>query len=782
MTNQNDVKSNPSDALFLKEIGEILETTRKPFVILEKNGTVLFANQRFYNSFDSSPDQIIGNDFFSVADREWDIATLRNLTEFVLPEKETIEDDYEINHTFPRFGRKILRINCRCFFLEGLGRQVLLLSIEDYTRRKLQEQALVASEERFRRLFETSHDGLLLVNKETGIIIEVNEALTELLGMSRDEVIGKQIQETGIVSHETDVPGLIEKLIDTGFYVFDNVLINLKTSLPFTAQVSLTNRSTVIQCNIRDISERISEKQLLQEAASEWQATFNTVPDLIAVLDREMRILRTNDAFKHFFSVTAGEIKDRYCYTFFAGQGTICADCPASATLRDLKIHTGVISHPHLGRKFQVTTAPILRDNRELFSLIHIARDITDLEELERQLRQAQKMESIGTLAGGIAHDFNNILAPILGYVEIALESVTPESPLKEDLKQVLLAANRAKELVNQILAFSRQSEGELKPLKIQFVLKEALKLLRSSIPANIEIKDNIDPNCTAIMADPTNIHQVLMNLCTNAYQAMLETGGIIRVSLADVVLGPQDLISKFELIPGPHVLLEVSDSGLGIPKEIIDKIFEPYFTTKSKGKGTGLGLAVVYGIVKTYKGAITVYSEPGKGTTFRVYLPAIGAQATTMQIEKSGPLPRGKERILLIDDEKMIVSMMEKMLSGLGYSISAFLSGEDALSAFRAQPHNYDLIITDMTMPKITGDKLAEEILSLDPEMPIILCTGFSHAVSKEKAQKIGIRKYLQKPVLKKDLALAVREVLDRKCNFRSNKANSADAKKPRG
>ena len=762
MADKNDVTSNQLEALFLKEIGKILETVRKPFLVLEKNGTVLFANQRFLDSYNITAEQIIGYDLFSIACREWDIVALRNLIKIVLAEKETIEDDYEIDYTFPRLGHKFLKVNCQCTSFEELDREVLLLSIEDYTKRKLQEQALVASEDRFRRLFETSHDGLLLVNKETGIINEVNAALTEILGVARDEIIGKQIQEAGIVSPQIDLPSLMEKLTATGFYAFDNVLINLKSSLPFPAQITFTDRSTVIQCNIRDISERILEKEVLQKTAKEWQTTFNAVPDLITVLDRDLHILRANDAFLRFFSLTAGELEGRYCYEVFEGLDTLCSGCPASATLRDLKLHSEVISHPGLGKKFQITTAPILGENKKLLSMILVARDITDIEELERQLRQAQKMEAIGTLAGGIAHDFNNILAPILGYVEISLESTVPGSQLSADLNQVLQATNRAKELVKQILTFSRQSEGELKPLKIQFVLKETLKLLRASIPANIEIKENIDPNCSAIMADPTHIHQVLMNLCTNSYQAMLETGGIIRVSLAEVVIGPHDHINKFELIFGPHVLLEVSDSGPGIHREIIDKIFEPYFTTKGKGKGTGLGLAVVYGIVKSYEGAITVYSEPGKGTSFRVYLPAIATEPVAMQIEKSDPLPRGKDRILLIDDEVMIISMMEKMLSGLGYSVSAFSSSEDALNAFRAQPDNYDLVITDMTMPKITGNKLAEEILSVRPEMPIILCTGFSHLVSKEKAQEIGIRRYLTKPVLKKDLAIAVREVLD--------------------
>jgi CheY-like chemotaxis protein len=253
------------------------------------------------------------------------------------------------------------------------------------------------------------------------------------------------------------------------------------------------------------------------------------------------------------------------------------------------------------------------------------------------------------------------------------------------------------------------------------------------------------------------------MNLCTNAYQAMLETGGTLTVSLAGVEIGQQD--TKFELMPGPHVMLEVCDSGPGIPKDIIDNIFEPYFTTKGKQKGTGLGLAVVHGIVRNYKGAVTVYSESGTGSVFRVYFPSIVAESVGEQpIRHTALLPGGKERVLLVDDEEMIVKMIEKMLSGLGYKVSPFSSCENALMAFRAQPDNYDLIITDMTMPKITGDKFAEEVLRVSPGMPIILCTGFSPMITKEKARELGIRKLLAKPILQRDLAIAVREVLDEK------------------
>jgi nitrogen-specific signal transduction histidine kinase/ActR/RegA family two-component response regulator len=395
--------------------------------------------------------------------------------------------------------------------------------------------------------------------------------------------------------------------------------------------------------------------------------------------------------------------------------------------------------------------------------MIHVAKDITDLQSLERQLQHAQKMEAIGTLAGGIAHDFNNILSPILGYVEMMMTKLPTENPLQRDLQQVYTSANRAKELVKQILTFSRQSESEVHPLNVLPVIKEALKLLRASIPSNIEIKEKIPSDCPPILADPTRIHQILMNLCTNAYQAMLETGGVLGVSLTSAEIGSLNLFNKYELNPGLHVILEVSDSGPGIPKDITEKIFDPYFTTKGKGEGTGLGLAVVHGIVKNYKGAITVYSEPGGGSVFRVYLPAITMDPTAKPLAtKALPLPVGTERILLVDDEKSIVEMEAELLRGLGYKVTEFTNSETALETFRINPNDFDLICTDMTMPKITGDLLTNEILRIRPKIPVILCTGFSELISEKTAVELGVKKYLTKPVSMKTFANSVRQVLD--------------------
>ncbi len=383
-------------------------------------------------------------------------------------------------------------------------------------------------------------------------------------------------------------------------------------------------------------------------------------------------------------------------------------------------------------------------------------------KELQAQLQQAQKMQAIGTLAGGIAHDFNNILFPIVGYTEMAMGDLSEESVTRRNLEEVLKAANRAKGLVRQILTFSRQSEQERKPLKIQPIIKEALKLLRASIPSTIEISQNIDKGCGAILADPIRIHQVMMNLCTNAYHAMREKGGVLGVTLAEVDIDSGDLGSNVDLKPGPYLRLTVSDTGHGIEHAEMERIFEPYFTTKGPGEGAGMGLAVVHGITRSHGGYITVYSEPGEGATFHVYLPRIDSSAIAPVTVSTEPTPNGKERILLTDDEEQIAHMVQQMLERLGYHVTARTSSVEALEAFRMQPEKFDLVITDQTMPNMTGAELAQKLMGIRPDIPIILCTGFSEVIPEEKARAMGFREYVMKPIVKSEMARIIRRVLD--------------------
>ncbi len=406
--------------------------------------------------------------------------------------------------------------------------------------------------------------------------------------------------------------------------------------------------------------------------------------------------------------------------------------------------------------------------NHTLFLQMSI-KDITrrKLEEarrkkLEEQLRQAQKMESIGTLAGGIAHDFNNILFPVMGFAEMVIDDLDQDSPFMQPMQEIFKGCTRAKELVEQILTFSRQADMEYKPLQIHLILKEILKLSRSTLPTTISIQQHIDKHAGMVMADPTQIHQVIMNLVTNAFHAMEEQGGVLNVKLNAVQLLSENLPGP-DLIPGWYVCLEIGDTGTGIAPELMEKIFDPYFTTKAKGKGTGLGLSVVHGIVKGYQGDILFDSVKGQGTVVKVYLPRFVAETQPPKEPQAPSDLTGKGHVLLVDDERPICLMIEQMLERLGYSVTSMTDSMDALTVFTTDPDQFDLVITDMTMPDLTGDKLAQEIRTMRPKIPIIMCTGFSEKVNKGDTDDIQVDAILLKPILKQDLAKAMLKVFKR-------------------
>jgi len=396
-----------------------------------------------------------------------------------------------------------------------------------------------------------------------------------------------------------------------------------------------------------------------------------------------------------------------------------------------------------------------------IFDLSEQKRAEADKAALETHLRRSQKMEALGTLAGGIAHDFNNILGAIIGYAELCyLDLDDPDHPFYQRLKSILHAANRAKELVAQILTFSRIQEHILTPVSIAPIVKEALKLLNASLPAHIELTQRI-ASYEQVLADPAQIHQVIMNLCTNAYHAMEEKGGLLTVSLCSVVLDRKTYISHANLPPGNYLELIVADTGTGMSAAVLEKIFDPYFTTKDKNKGTGLGLSVVHGIVKSYAGAITVNSTPGKGTSVHVLLPATDESA---EIKEGTPnrLPRGSEKIILVDDEKDLVDIGSQMLDKLGYDVTGVVGSLEALKIFKQSPQRFDLVITDLNMPTMAGNQLTEEMIRIRPDIPIIICTGFSERFDEKRARMLGVRKVIMKPMAVNILAQAVRDVLD--------------------
>ena len=395
-----------------------------------------------------------------------------------------------------------------------------------------------------------------------------------------------------------------------------------------------------------------------------------------------------------------------------------------------------------------------------------MVRDISDYKQAEKekqklqlQLKQVQKMEAICTLAGGIAHDFNNILTAIIGYVELAIFKRKEKSEGTDYLDGIFKAASRAKDLVQQILAFSRQTEQVLKPVSVKLATREALKLLRASLPSSIEIKQNLQSN-SLVMGDPTQLHQIMMNLFTNAAHAMQKTGGTIDVEITDIELD-EPTARSMNLKPKNYLKVIVRDAGCGMPPKIKDRTFDPFFTTKELGAGTGMGLSVVHGIVESFDGKILVDSEPGQGTRFQIFLPVVErTEDAEMIVEED--LPRGSERILVVDDEPDVVIVGKETLETLGYRVTATTNPVEAMELLLTRPREFDLLITDMTMPKMTGDTLAREVLSSRPGFPVILCTGFSAQMTEKRANKLGIKGFLMKPILRSEIAKLIRNVLD--------------------
>ncbi|OPY70849.1 MAG: Blue-light-activated protein [Syntrophorhabdaceae bacterium PtaU1.Bin034] len=398
-------------------------------------------------------------------------------------------------------------------------------------------------------------------------------------------------------------------------------------------------------------------------------------------------------------------------------------------------------------------------------ALMETNTDITEQRRLEQQLRQTQKIESIGTLAGGIAHDFNNILAAIIGFSEMAKDRTPRELPTWRYMERVFNAGVRGRDLVKQILMFSRQAEQEKRPLQLGSVVKETVKLLRASLPATVDIRTNVNKESGFVLADLTQMQQVVMNLCTNAAFAMRQKGGKMVIDLSDFAFSSQEKAPYPDLAPGSYVKLTVSDTGEGMTPAVAERIFDPFFTTKPKGEGTGLGLSVVHGIVTSHGGAITVSSEPGEGSTFDIYLPKYqeDQSETSGNGDGEGAVPGGRETILFVDDEEALADLGSEILGELGYNVVTRTNSRDALALFRLDPSRFDLVVTDQTMPDLTGIDLAREVMVVKPDIPVILCTGFSHLVDADSARAAGIRGFVVKPLTKKEIALAIRKVLDR-------------------
>jgi len=651
--------------------------------------------------------------------------------------------------------------------VSGIASQVALGLASAHTHHRLQER-----EASFRLLVENQTDLVVQVDPE-GRFRFVSPSYCRTFGKTEDELLGETFMP---LVHEDDresTARAMEALFEPPYAAQVEQRARTKDGWRWllwsdTALMDDKGQVTAIIGVGRDITERKQAEAALQESRDLFDSFMGHLPALAFIKDREGRYIYTNQWYHTRFDEPLGSRlgkTDRELWSEEAARELMANDRTVLTEKRILN----VLETTHFQGEtqyWQVTKFPLFKDDEAIY-VGGVAFDISDRmraeeakQELEFQLLQTQKMEAIGTLAGGIAHDFNNILSAIIGFTEMSMLDAPQDSVLTENLQKVLQAGGRARDLVKQILTFSRQAQTDPKPIQLHPIIKEAMKLLRASLPATVQMDAVIEPAGT-VMADPTQIHQLVMNLCTNARDAMEHVEGTLTVILAPTVMNAEEAARYPRLRPGKYSKLTVCDTGQGIPAHVLEKIFDPFFTTKGEGRGTGMGLAVVHGIVERIGGAVSVDSRVGKGTCFFIFLPVID-EAPVDILPASLEVPGGTERILFVDDEPFQIDLARQMLGRLGYRVTAFTHSFEAWQAFQKQPQSFDLLITDMTMPTMTGDELARRVLDLRPDLPVVLCTGYSERITEEAAEALGIRGFVMKPVVIRELALLLRDILD--------------------
>jgi PAS domain S-box-containing protein len=621
------------------------------------------------------------------------------------------------------------------------------------------------SEERYRLLFETMLEGFALhkmIFDSLGNPIDyqflaVNPAFEKITGYSAKEVVGRKVSQIFSLLDENLVKRY-GRVVTTGIpakFIDHNIEMNR-----YFQVTAFRPQKDHFACFFENITERKRAEDRIRYQAS----LLDHVRNGVYVTTNDGIIQYWNKYAEKIYQYSDAEAIGRPITELIIPQQSI-KELQKGLQLRQKEDKSeGEILHKRKdGSLFSayVAETSLKDEDANTIAVLGISIDMTEHNDLLKQLQQSQKMESIGTLAGGIAHDFNNILGAIIGYAEMAEDEIPDWTLGKDNIEEILKASNRAKDLVKQILAFSRKAEQQKTSMDLSAVLQEVLALLKASTPSSIKIIEQIDPSCGNIHGNPTQIHQVCVNLCTNAIQAMEKRDGVLTVKVEQKTLPDSSKVRSTGLTPGVYAVLSIQDNGCGIAESDINHIFDPYFTTKEVGKGSGLGLSVVHGIIGDHRGNIFVDSEHEKGTTFTVYFPEISKETITSPTLEA-PLEKGSERILIVDDEKNIVRVTSRALERLGYSVTGITESVEALELFWEDPYQFDLVITDQTMPEISGDQLAHALHEIRPDLPVILCTGYNYLTDNERGQTTGIHACLTKPVSKKDLATAVRAALN--------------------
>jgi len=651
----------------------------------------------------------------------------------------------------------------------GIGKErIILLAIEDVTERKRLEELLTDSEERYRRIFETASDGILLLEKNDGNITDVNLSALEMTGFSEADCIGKNLQEIGIAIDLTDFPAIMRSLDRNGIINYEDVPVTTKSGQTICTDIYLVDRSILAQCNIRDVSKRkLAEKELLEALATAHQeknkaeAIIRSMGEGLSIQNLDFTIDYQNNVQKDSMGDHIGE----HCYRAYENRDHICEGCPLALSYQDGEIHktAQTVTTGTETRYFEITASPLRDIHGNIVAGIEVTSDVTALKKLEAQLVHSQKMEAVGTLAGGIAHDFNNILNVIIGYGSLMQEKLAAGSPEEEQLAQVLIAADRAAALTKRLLVFSRKQAVAVKPVNINELIIGLQKFLVRIFKENIEFRLDLAESPLIVLVDAGQIEQVLMNLAVNARDAMPDWGRL-TISTEFVTVDQASVAAYGYGTPGAYALISVYDTGHGIDAETQTKIFEPYFTTKGVGAGSGLGLAISYGIVKQHNGYIKVYSEPGHGSVFRIYLPLTeGAASPDKRTTPPEAVKGGTETVLVAEDDAPLRQLVTIVLESVGYTVITAVDGADAITKYMEHRERIGLLLLDMIMPKKNGKAVRDALIKVNPEIKILFTSGYTMDLVTTAELTLPGFDFIHKPYQPVDLLNKVREILDR-------------------
>ena len=645
---------------------------------------------------------------------------------------------------------------------------------------KQSEVSVKESEEKYRTIVEQSLEGIVMVRDQPPKFIFANATFAKIFGYTSREIMALSPQEIYEMVHPDDQEMFFRRFSDRldgkkppSRYEFRGITKDKRTVwLEISSSLIAYQGKPAVLALFSDITGRKQAEEARGRSEEKYRNLFESVSDALFFIDNVGTILEANHAAIELFGYSREELLTMKLADLSTEPEKAREGVEKGLRLVPLRFYRGKdgVAFP-----VEITAGNFFWKEKEF--RIAAIRDITwrrkaeeERAKLEIQLQQSRKMEAVGTLAGGIAHDFNNILTIILGNVELASDMVPDSNPASEPLKEIHKASIRATDMVRQLLAFSRKTNEESKPLDMVSIVRESMKMLRSAIPTSIEFKQHISDDPCTVTGDATQINQILMNLVINAADAMSEEGGLLEVILEKIILQEEKPCFDWVLAQGAYVRLKVRDTGEGMALEIMARIFDPYFTTKEVGKGTGMGLSVIHGIVKRHGGGIRVESKLGEGTVFEIYFPALEKTAVEEK-EPEGKIRVGSERVLFVDDEESIVNLNRRRLERLGYDVRSTTKPVEALEWFKTDPDQFDVVITDMTMPRMTGDRLAAEVLKIRPHMPVIICTGYSERMSAKKAEALGVRKYIEKPIDLRNLASSIREVLDEKVHGDAHK-----------